>query len=96
MLLVVGLVICGGVVLVFVPWVECDTCFGVGAATRNEWDSLSGQPFSPIYSGDTWTCGYCSGRGVITLFRRQTEEPGIDKFFKDELKQIVRNRQSTP
>ena len=85
-----------GLVLAFVPLVECDTCFGVGAAKRNEWDRLSGRPFSPVFSGDIWTCDYCSGRGVITLLRRQTEEPGINKFFKDELKQIITNRQSTP
>ena len=37
MLLVVGLVIVAGVVLMFVPLLECRSCHGLGSYTHREW-----------------------------------------------------------
>ena len=69
MLLIVGVVICAGVVLAFVPLVECDICLGMGSFTESPPD------FNGWYA---WTCDWCSERGVLTLFRKLTGNPDTD------------------
>ena len=96
MLLIVGLVVVAGVVLVFVPVVECEACVGIGKAAGVEWGRVEFKTdVQPKGGFWPWTCSYCSGRGVITLLRNHTEKPSSSKN-RWIWEGIRKNRASTP
>ena len=69
MLIVVGFVICAGLVLVFVPTVQCNVCAGIGTYREDLPNFSSGLGLS---SQIERTCIWCSGRGSIRLLQRMT------------------------
>ena len=71
MLLIVALVICAGVVVAFVPLVECDPCYGLGSVSLDDLQAYedstgSGGEGVPRYR-EGWSCRFCSGSGRVTL-----------------------------
>ena len=104
MLLVVGLVIVAGVVLVFVPLVECEACAGVGTLTTDEWNALESSIKLNRDSGElAYSCEWCTGTDRTTLWRemgdaRQHNDHNDSlrqTFGVDALHKILKNRQST-
>ena len=81
MLIAVGLVIVAGVVFVFVPLVECNACFGVGALADQEYQQCIRET-SPESEIDVATelefeltqgpfhCSWCSQAGVVSAYHR--------------------------
>ena len=80
MLIVVGLVVCAGVVVVaFVPLVECGGCMGIGSLSKGDFEHMFPNP-GPFYTEDSWECEWCEAEGRTTLWRKVADEPtpGVD------------------
>ena len=97
--IIVGLVVCAGVVLVFVPMVECNVCLGGGTCTVKEYlldyAEREGFVYDEIKEPDVneemalWYCRWCSGKSKIPLFQRWGMEiPVSDRSW--EIEQIIR------
>ena len=78
MLLVVGLVICVGVVLVFMPVVECHNCFGLGTLTAEDLAAYLVPKFqvdgNRITISQGYTCEVCLGKGKLPLYQKWVSE----------------------
>ena len=101
MLILVGVVICAGVVLVFVPMVECEACGGLGTLSREEVPALFETRTWRIYYATYWPCNWCKGSGETTALRKVLEDlPNhLDlrkEFGEYALRHIQDNRKSTP
>ena len=100
MLLIVGLVVCAGGVLVFVPLVECEACVGVGTLSFQELERLSTiHPVIAILESYE-ECGWCEMTGTTTGLRGTTcePEPFLDLtmiFSEESLREILLQRKST-
>ena len=110
LLLMVGLAICAGVGLAFVPLVECEACLGMGVVdheelikvVENRWGSayaLSG--FNNRPQSELFPCEWCAMSGRTTALRKLTEEspPGRGlsrEFGVDVLREIKLRRSSAP
>ena len=97
MLLIVGVVVVAGVVVAFVPLIDCEGCLGVGSATAAEWEGVLGVAEDDGISMGPITCDVCSGGGSTTLLVTIAEEPdAVMSSFLFVWEEIRRNRQSTP
>jgi len=99
LLIVVGLVICAGVVVAFVPLVDCEGCVGVGTATAAEWHAVVGwdEEDEPYSGPDIFLCGACFNTGSATLHVKLSREPdGHVGEYVEVWEEIKQNRQSTP
>ena len=81
MLIVVVVIAVAGVVVAFVPIVECDMCLGVGTMSGKDSSMLvhdmvnlrfdeSNLPPAGNWNKIEWSCPWCSGNSKITPFRR--------------------------
>ena len=109
LLLIVGVVVCAGVVLAFVPMVECECCEGLGTLSQEECffliDStetgffLSHGAFDLAFAAGV-PCKWCGGGGNTSALRTLMEEPPDDidlgRFGKDLIDEVWSRRQSTP
>lgn len=104
MLLVVGLVVCAGLVAWFAPLVECEACLGLRSFNFQEWKAIlaptGGCRFVP---GGQWKCEWCEEAGRTTLWRRLIEKPPEDIDLRspqvlglESVYRILESRQSTP
>ena len=109
MLIIVGLVVCAGVVA-SVPLVECGVCLGVGGFTRGEFVTLIYQDRDvPIevmgihltqarIDEKISVCDWFAEKGRISLFRKwvmKKTNPGWRDYVETD-RRIRENRQSTP
>ena len=95
MLLVVGLVICLGIVLMFVPLVECGFCMGLGNFTYLEdLESKTGpgegngiiqrmDRVNALLEDTSYTCERCLGRTKTSLYQNWRKHPMKQKIWID-------------
>ena len=98
LLIVVCLVIVAGVVLAFVPLVECEGCIGIGAITTRDQTEEVAEDGSDISASREvfWTCEVCSGKGSVTMLRSLKKFPPLLSFERLHFERIKKNRQATP
>ena len=87
MLIVVGLVIVAGVVVFYVPVMECEACFGAGIISEEEEIEalvLMRNERSYIESlvTEPWQCMWCMETGKTTVLRKYTEDPPVGLDFR--------------
>ena len=97
LLLVVVLVIVAGIVVVFVPMVECGGCVGVGTLSAQE---IHGEESARVHRD--LPCFWCKGTGKETAWQNVTAEyhTNFDSFVnyygEAYLRDVLKNRKSTP
>ena len=101
LLLIVGVVVCVGLVLAFVPLMECESCAGVVTLSLEEWNSLNPTMLVIGKYGPAYACDWCERTGTTSLLRKVFQEPPEDndlrRYFEvNVLRTFVKARLSTP
>ena len=108
LLILVGVVVCAGVVLAFVPISKCDVCLGVGKILNHEVDLFSRSNSDESRDSVVFRCNRCSSVGRIGLYLKWFEwrplEDGIYYSWEDEERLVteeqfllvMENRQPNP
>ena len=104
MLLVVGSVVCAGVVLAFVPMATCTICYGLGVLTQGEiWDEMS-QESRERQTGDMETarekmfigCVHCVQKEKTTFLNNWFVDPNFvswdTKYSREKIEHILEKR----
>ena len=110
LLIIVGLVVCAGVVLAIVPVMECKACNGLGYVTMGELrdygdpktaaaveDSFDEDDMDRILAGQ---CSYCADSGHLSFYENSFIDEGERGFYGDhmlsvaDLRRILEARQS--